>query len=169
MSHLLDAAFDHHAWATARMIEACSNLSEGDLAFEARGTRGSILSTLRHVVVGDSSDLYFLTNDATFAVEEEGISMRGLIDVAEMNRAGWRRFLERTVDPDEVVLEVDPDDGFERAAPIGFRLAAALQHGNDHRSQLCTALTLVGSPPPAIDVMAFGVATGRVTEVMPSA
>ena len=169
MSNLLEAAFGHHEWATTRMIEACSQLPEDDLAFEAPGTRGSILSTLRHLVVSDSFDLYFLTNDAMFAFEEEDLSWNELRDVAEMNGAGWRRYLERDLDPDEAVLEIDPNDGFQRTAPIGFRLAGALQHGSDHRSQLCTALTLVGSTPPSMDVSDFGVATGRITEIMPNA
>jgi uncharacterized damage-inducible protein DinB len=70
-------------------------------------------------------------------------------------------------DPDLVVTEVDEDDGFERDAAMGIRLAQALHHGTDHRSQICTALTSLGVEPPSIDVWDFGADTGRVTDRWP--
>ena len=36
------------------------------------------------------------------------------------------------------------DDGSETHAPVSIRLAQALHHGTDHRSQICTALTTLG-------------------------
>jgi uncharacterized damage-inducible protein DinB len=44
---------------------------------------------------------------------------------------------------------------------MGFQLAGVLQHGTDHRSQVCTALTSLGVEPPQIDLWAYGEATGR--------
>jgi uncharacterized damage-inducible protein DinB len=169
MSNLLDAAFAHHAWATTRILDACEAVSDEALAFEAPGTRGDILSTLRHLIGSDPFDLWVLTRDPRYEIDEERLSLDELRAVAELNAEGWRRFLDRDIDPDEIVLEVDPNDGFEREAPVGFRLAGVLQHGSDHRSQLCTALTLVGVTPPNLGVMDFGVATGRVVEQMPGA
>lgn len=67
------------------------------------------------------------------------------------------------------VREVDETDGYERWAPVGFRLAATLEHGTDHRSQICTALTTLGVEPPAIDVYNFGLATHRIVEKFPDA
>jgi uncharacterized damage-inducible protein DinB len=55
------------------------------------------------------------------------------------------------------------------ATPLGIRLASALEHGDDHRSQVCTALTLLGIEPPEIDVWAFGLATDRSTDLPPDA
>jgi uncharacterized damage-inducible protein DinB len=48
---------------------------------------------------------------------------------------------------------------------MGVRLAQALHHGTDHRSQICTALTTIGIEPPEIDVWAFAAAEGRLSEV----
>ena len=72
------------------------------------------------------------------------------------------------LDPDAMVREVDDNDGYERAAPLGFRLAGTLEHGADHRSQICTALTTLGVEPPKIDVMNYGLAVGTVTEMWPA-
>jgi uncharacterized damage-inducible protein DinB len=70
--------------------------------------------------------------------------------------------------PDAMVREVDKSDGYQRWAPVGFRLAQALHHGTDHRSQISTALTTLGVEPPAIDVWHFGLATRRIVEKMPA-
>ena len=56
---------------------------------------------------------------------------------------------------------VEHGDGWVFHAPLGFRLAQAVHHGTDHRSQICTALTSLGVEPPEIDVWAYGEATGR--------
>ena len=68
-----------------------------------------------------------------------------------------------------MVHEIDKSDGFQRWAPVAFRLAEVLDHGTDHRSQVCTALTSLGVEPPKIDVYAFGLDTGRIVEKMPDA
>jgi uncharacterized damage-inducible protein DinB len=48
---------------------------------------------------------------------------------------------------------------------MGIRLAQALHHGTDHRSQICTALTSLSVEPPLIDVWDFGWEDGRVVEI----
>ena len=73
--------------------------------------------------------------------------------------------LESVDDPDVMLTEYDDDDGYEKSAPMGIRLAQALHHGTDHRSQVCTALTALGIEPPDIDAWDFGLATGLVVEV----
>jgi uncharacterized damage-inducible protein DinB len=50
---------------------------------------------------------------------------------------------------------------------VGIRLAQALHHGSDHRSQICTILTSIGIEPPDIDVWAFAWSDGRLVEVPP--
>jgi len=85
----------------------------------------------------------------------------------EDDGAAWSVFLAGGPNPDAVLREVDEEDGYVRDASIGIRLAQALHHGNDHRSQICTALTALGVQPPAIDVWDYGLSTGRVSEVSP--
>jgi uncharacterized damage-inducible protein DinB len=59
------------------------------------------------------------------------------------------------------------EDGSETSATMGIRLAQAIHHGTDHRSQICTALTTLGIEPPSIDVWDYGATNGRVVEVPP--
>lgn len=166
-SSLLEAAFAHHVWATLRVIDACLGLSAAELETSVPGTRGPVLDTLRHVVEGDAEDLFILTGDRAFYVGAERMSLADARVVMERNGSGWAEFVSRSLDPDAVVREVDETDGYQRWAPVAFRLAAALDHGSDHRSQICTALTTIGVDPPKIDVYNFGLDTGRVVEKMP--
>ena len=70
-------------------------------------------------------------------------------------------------DPNAVVKEIGEDDGYERDATVGIRLAQALHHGTDHRSQICTALTSLDVEPPGIDASDYGLRVDRVVEVQP--
>jgi uncharacterized damage-inducible protein DinB len=161
---LLEAAFAHHKWATITLIEACQDLSPQQLQHVVPGTRGPIVDTLAHIVDGDSWDLAILEGRDLAEVEDAGPDLTRMRRTMQRNGDRWSSFVSRSSDPDALVTEVDPADGFRRVASVGMRLAAALEHGTDHRSQICTALTTLGIRPPAIDVMTFGVEVGRVEE-----
>jgi uncharacterized damage-inducible protein DinB len=150
------------------VIDACLDLSAEELETSVPGTRGPMLDTLRHVVGSDAWDLFILTDDRAHDVETERLSLAEARAVMERNGSGWTELLAGPLDPDAVVREVDETDGYQRWAPVGFRLAGTLDHGTDHRSQICTALTTLGVEPPKIDVMNFGLDAGRVTERWPS-
>ena len=82
----------------------------------------------------------------------------------EGNGPAWSAVVARELDPDAVVVR-RRDDGSESHAPVGIRIAQALHHGTDHRSQICTALTTLGVEPPAIDAWDFAAKDGRLAEV----
>ena len=84
------------------------------------------------------------------------------------HESDWASLLATNPDPDAVVTRVR-DDGSQSQAPAGIRLAQALHHGTDHRSQVCTALTTLGIEPPAIDAWDFAFKDGRLREVPPPA
>jgi uncharacterized damage-inducible protein DinB len=162
-------AFIHHTWATKRLADACLELTPEQLtAAEVRGTYGSILGTLRHVVAGDWFYLGVLTGRRP-ALEPDPSTM----DIAELStaidilEAGWAGLLAGDLDPDAMVTEVDPEDGFQRDATLGVHLAQVLHHGNEHRAQICTAFTVLGVEPPDVSVFKFALETGRSTEVLP--
>lgn len=166
-SSLLEAAFAHHVWATLRVIDACLARSAEELETSVLGTRGPMLETLRHLVLSDAFDLFTLTGDRAFDIDEEHVSLAEARIIMERNGSGWAEYVSRSLDPEELVREIDETDGYRRWAPVGFRLLGALHHGTDHRSQICTALTTLGMDPPRIDVFDFGVEAGRITEKLP--
>jgi uncharacterized damage-inducible protein DinB len=164
---LLTDAFGHHVWATLQIIDVCSGLSEDQLATTVPGTYGSILDTLRHTVGADVSYLGLLTGGAVADIDEESLDLPALRTHMEALGPVWTSLLAQDLDPETMVVR-HRDDGSESGAPLGVRLAQALHHGTDHRSQVCTALTSLGIEPPEIDVWAFAWKDDRLTETPPT-
>jgi uncharacterized damage-inducible protein DinB len=160
-SSLLADAFGHHAWATIRVLDACAQLDDAQLATTVPGTYGSIIDTLRHLVGADLFYLDVVTGRQPAPFEEPTADIPALRAVMEAQDATWRRAISGDLDAMTDVVEYE-DSGYETHAPLGIRLAQALHHGTDHRSQVCTALTTLGVEPPAIDVWDFGAMDGRV-------
>ena len=156
---LLADAFEHHVWATLRLIDACAALTPDQLETSVPGTYGSILDTFRHLV---STDCWYLTffGDTPQRIEED--SQAGLDELRSAisaNGTEWQQLLADGPDSERDIVE--NGDGWNFHSPLGFRLAQVLEHGTDHRSQICTALTSLGIEPPQIDLWAYGEATGR--------
>ena len=167
---LLRDAFGHHVWATLRLIDACRSLDREQLATSVPGTYGSIIDTLRHLVGADASYLATLTNGRVPRIEEADearLDLAGLSAVMERDGAAWIALLTEDLDPDAVIVR-RRDDGSESHAPMGIRLAQAIHHGTDHRSQICTALTTLGVQPPEIDAWDYAWQDGRLTEIPPT-
>lgn len=159
----LEDAFGHHVWATQRLIETCTSLSREQLTSPVPGTYGSILDTARHIVGSDAWYLFVLTEGRVPRIDEDTMELEELRAVMDRHRAEWPLVLRDGPDPDTIV-SVQRPDGTKSHAPAAIRLAQALHHGTDHRSQMCTGLTALGQEPPDIDVWAFGELDGRVFE-----
>ena len=164
---MLDDAFAHHVWASLRLIDACLPLSPEQLGTAVPGTYGSILDTQRHLVGADASYLFVTSGGRTPQIDEDHMDLAELRTAMEGHGAAWSSLLGEDLDPDAVLVR-HRDDGSETHAPISIRLAQALHHGTDHRSQICTALTTLGVEPPFIDVWDFGLQDGSVTDVPPT-
>jgi uncharacterized damage-inducible protein DinB len=164
---MLEDAFGHHAWATLRVIDACLELSPEQLETAVPGTYGSILDTVRHTVGADSSYLFVMSGGRTSPIDEDHMDLPELRATMVGHAAAWSSVLAQDPDPDAIVVR-RRDDGSETHAPSSIRLAQALHHGTDHRSQICTALTTLGVEPPLIDVWDFGGVDGSVVEIPPT-
>ncbi len=164
---MLEDAFAHHVWASLRLIDVCLPLTPEQLGTTVPGTYGSILETQRHLVGADASYLFVTSGGRTPFIDEDRMDLPELRTAMERHAAAWSSVLAEALDPDAVLVR-HRDDGSETHAPISIRLAQALHHGTDHRSQICTALTALGMEPPFIDVWDYGEQDGRVVEVPPT-
>jgi len=161
--HPLDDAFRHNTWATIRLIDICAELTPAQLSAPTPGTFGSVHETLRHIVSSDGWYLSFFRDEGVVRFEGEDLpSLSELRSGTLSNGALWLDVLADAPDPDRQLEDVD--GGVRFLAPVGVRLAQAVQHGADHRSQACTSLTLLGIEPPDLSVWAYGDDTGRTTE-----
>jgi uncharacterized damage-inducible protein DinB len=164
---VLEDAFGHHVWATLRLVDACLPLSSEQLGTAVPGTYGSILETARHLVGADGSYLFAMTGGRTPPIDEEHMDLSELRAAMESHGVDWSWLLAQDLDPDAVTVR-RRDDGSETHAPMGIRIAQALHHGTDHRSQICTVPTTLGMDPPAIDVWDYAGQDGRVIELPPT-
>lgn len=164
---LLEDAFAHQTWATLRLIDACGSLTPEQLASDVPAGFGSILRTLQHIVGSDSFDLAVLAGTPAPTADTKEMGLQELRAEVQANAKRWTDFLATSPDHAAMVREVDPDDGYQRDAPVGLRLAAALEHGNEHRTQVCAGLTTIGVEPPSVGVLDFGLERGAVVEVYP--
>lgn len=158
---VLDDAFGHHVWATLQLIDACLVLDPLQLETTVPGTYGSIIETMRHLVAGDSGYLFALTGGRLPEINETQMDLAALRTTMAGNGPEWAKLVAQKIDP-EIDVVRHRDDGTDSHAPLGIRLAQALHHGTDHRSQICTALTSLGVEPPAIDVWDFAETDGRI-------
>ena len=166
-SSILDDAFAHHVWATVTIIDTCTALTPEQLQTTVPGTYGSILDTIRHTVSADCGYLFVLTGESHAQIDEEGMDLAQLRAEMVANGPAWTELLARDLDPGQDVVR-HRDDG-DSHAPMAIRLAQALHHGTDHRSQICTALTSLGIEPPEIDVWAYGRDQGTAYLAEPTA
>ena len=166
MTSLMEDAFAHHVWATLRLADACLALPPEQLATAVPGTYGSIHDTMRHIVGADASYLVVTSGGRFRPIDEEQMTFPELRAQMATHADAWSAVLA-DADP-TVMLTRNRDDGSATHAPLGIRLAQAVHHGTDHRSQICTALTSLGVEPPFIDVWDYGEQAGTVTEDPPA-
>jgi uncharacterized damage-inducible protein DinB len=157
---ILADAFAHHVWASIRVLDACVTLDDAQLATTLPGTYGSILATIRHLVDGDVFYLNVLRGGEPEPFDRDASDIPTLRAMMKAHDAAWQELIAGDVDPATVVVEYE-DSGYETHAPLGIRLAQALYHGTDHRSQVCTALTSIGIEPPGVEVWDFANVDGR--------
>jgi len=156
---LLDDAFAHHIWATERLIDACTDLAPEQLSTPAPGTYGSIIDTFQHFIASDCWYLTFFRDEPQRIEDGAEASLEELRSAITSNGRTWMELLAGGLDGEDDMVE--HGDGWDFHSPLGFRLAQVIQHGTDHRSQICTAFTSLGLEPPGIDLWAYGEATGR--------
>jgi uncharacterized damage-inducible protein DinB len=159
----------HNTWATARLLESLRELSDDQLGATSPGAYGTILTTMEHTVRADHGyQSRFMGRPKQWPAEEDGWAT--VADLEEWNRrnaAGWEDFLAEDFDPERVIGGTDTD-GSRWEMNAGMYMAQVLNHGNEHRGQVCTILTTLGIQPPELDGWAYGEATGRFRELGPA-
>ncbi len=165
MTSLLDDAFAHHIWATQRVIDSCAALTQEQLQIPAPGTYGPVIDTLRHLVTTDCWYLTFFRDEPQRIEEGAEVGLDELLSAITSNGRTWLELLAGGLDGEADMVE--HGDGWNFHSPTGLRLAQVVQHGTDHRSQICTALSSFGLTPPEIDLWAFGEATSRTRPEYP--
>jgi uncharacterized damage-inducible protein DinB len=164
MEHGLRDPARHNAWATAQVVAFCRGLDEPTLHTTVPGTFGTIIETLRHTIDSEMSYLFRLTGAAPAYPwpRGEAVGLDVLAERAAVLATTWEHFLAGEVDS-ERPIEARGSDPERYTVPAGVFLAQALQHGSEHRAQICTILGALGYEPPDVSAWGYAFASGRAT------
>ena len=151
----LGALFDHHAWATLRLIDRCAALPTDSLRATVPGTYGSVERTLVHLVAADQRYLEDMDAEAPgIRVREAGgQSLAEVRAAAELQAARWTALVRRASELNVVRPAYDEDPDSPHAEDLLF--LQAIHHGNDHRTQVCTILGAHGLVVPDLSGWAY--------------
>lgn len=149
MSDLIADLYRQNEWANLRLIELCRGLSDEQLDATADGAYGSIRGTLMHLAGAEVQYVSQLgaTPAHAFANSRQ---WAGFDEVEAVVRSGAAGLLERARAVAGTTLTLpddmgDPHKAFEIDANV--LLIQALNHSTEHRSQICTVLTVLGVLP----------------------
>jgi len=93
---------------------------------------------MRHLVEADTYYLAHLTSDPAREIDPVRMGLGELRAEMEADERAWNELLAADLDPGAVVTDVD-EEGYRRDASLRVRIAQAIHHVTDHRSQICTA------------------------------
>jgi uncharacterized damage-inducible protein DinB len=151
----LSEAFQHHTWATEKLIRHLRGLPEAALTATAPGVYGEVLATLSHLL--DADGRYLLYLEGTPPAPRDGPDpVKPLSELADQVRdqaVRWRILLAHIGELDVTIPA--RRDRPEMPHATNLLIGQALHHGNDHRTQICTVLSVNGFESPDLDVWTY--------------
>jgi uncharacterized damage-inducible protein DinB len=117
---------------------------------------GEVLATLSHLIAADGRYLGYLEGTPPQPRASGSDPVHPLDELADQLRdqaVRWRVVLAR-IDAIDVTLKARGDRP-ELPHATNLLVVQALQHGNDHRTQICTVLSAAGYPTPDLDAWAY--------------
>ncbi len=150
--------FKYNLWANLCLLDTCEQLTDAQLDAVFPGTYGSIRVTLKHMLGAEEgyaarSAGGFPTTPPLREDEEAPRSFAELRERARRASSAMIAFTEQ-VTPEQLQVIQLLDEGTYRA-PLLVTVIQFVDHGIDHRTQICTALTQLGIQPPELDVWAY--------------
>jgi len=151
----LEETFRHHAWATGRLISHLRSLPEEALTVTAPGVYGSPIETVCHILAADDRLLRNVEGEPT-QLRPGPEPMRSLDELEEAARdqaARWQAVLPRLPEIDVTLASRPGRPPLEHASNLV--VGQALQHGNEHRAQVCVVLSANGYEAPSLDMFNY--------------
>ena len=150
----------YNVWATARLLGAVGALPDADYRRDVGLFFKSIHGTLNHLLVGEHL-LWFIRfaegRSPTVALDAEVEPDRARLDARLREGAARWAPLIATFPTDRWsgTLDYTTMRGTAASLPFAATLAHVFNHGTHHRGQLTAALTGLGQPSPALDLVYF--------------
>ncbi len=147
----LQEFFRYDAWATLQLLDYLDSLPPNVLQEKVTATDRTISHTLTHLAGSSQEYLEQLAGESFDTPVEAGqvLSLAELRLRVESLSRDWQRVLERF---DRLDVTIPQDETWPETHHAQNLLALqAIQHGIDHRTQICTTLSILGYAHPNID------------------
>jgi uncharacterized damage-inducible protein DinB len=152
---ILGKLFEHNNWANLQIIEACSTLRDEQLDAEPQSaTKGSIRSTLFHLVTSQQSYLRTLTRP--LAERLEPVPTPPFAELLRAANSSGEALLALARDESGLMKKgkVQTRDGC--LVEPWVLMIQIINHADEHREQIKSMLSSLGVTPPNIDGWDYG-------------
>lgn len=145
IGHPLDIFFKHNLWANLRLLAACQDLTDDQMNHTPKGTFGSILQTLGHIVDAEERYIFHITAGKQNLSPQDPKASSSIIELQKRASASGKAILEiaTSADGEEMVWVGSDKDAFQ------FSIEA-LHHASEHRTQVETTLGQLGLETPGL-------------------
>lgn len=156
---LLPELFRYHAWATNQLIDYCLSQPPALLHEVVIGTDRSILHTLTHIIGTEQWYLELLSGEPAAAPIQRGeaLELADLRQRFQSHAARWEALFARLGQLKIGLPATEWRPAIAQAQDL--LLLQAIQHGIEHRTQICTSLGALGLEAPIIDGWFYWTAT----------
>ena len=157
--------FRFNQWANLTLLDACAGLSDTQLDWKiGGGTFGSVRETLQHLVSSEEDYAHTLTGRTPEIEMDESSPFPGFDDLKARVRGAGETLIAYVEQVDAAKLgQTMLLDAGTYVSPRFIMVIQVIDHGIDHRSQVCTLLTQQGIEPPELDAWGYNddAVTGR--------
>jgi uncharacterized damage-inducible protein DinB len=151
--------FAYHRWANRRLFDVAGALGEEACAREIgkQFSFPTLRRTLAHLYGADALWLARWRGDPTGALPGADIATMAALrrdwDALAAEQQAWVEALR----PVDLGREIHYKDtaGNPYHAPLGILLTHVVAHGNHHRSEIATMVTMVSGPPPDTGIVVW--------------
>lgn len=148
---------DYTAWATGKLLEACSALNSEELQRDLRCSHGGILGTLRHIYYAEL--LWLARLEEPTSMFQRPVPEPALEELAREWPLLWGRFRQWLEGVSDSQLETELHsrrlNGEEFHLERWKVLLHVVNHSTLHRGQVVSQLRQLGATPPATDLFFY--------------
>ena len=150
----LTTLFSHNLWANLRLLERCAELTSEQLEATIPGAYGSILATLRHIVLAEQSYFSRISTGQLHRRPENAppLTMADMVESARRTGSGLIEWAPKVQAADTVQINWD---GTPREVPKSIILTQVINHATEHRDQIMAIMTQLGIEPPDLQAWSY--------------
>lgn len=154
----LQTHIDYTAWASRRLVEAASGLTDEELTRDFQTADRNVLGTLVHTFAADRIWLARIQGHvpARFIDTEKDMHLAVLQNDWPALHEQWKQWAQGLT-PDAIAAKVAYKDlkGNPYETPLWQIVLHVVNHGTHHRGQASGFLRSMGHKPPALDLIAY--------------